>query len=662
MVMLAALIAAATPTPSTDRARAPIAARDLVEVAEIGAPTLSPDGQRVAYRVARPSVTDNRTMLDWYVADLAGGAPVHVGTSGAAQYEGSGGLAEQVPIWDRDSRGLRFRALVDGAVGVWHWREGGAAVREIVDDADILDFALSSDGKALRYSVGATRAAIGEAERRAYAEGVVADQHLDIMQPVAGGAIADGRRVMQQLPTEWFERERLLWDAPRQQRTIGIDGKVAPDADADADFPAPRLEQGKRVASREGSIAEMGTDGDTKRVSVTRADGRALECQSTVCRSSRLAALAWLPGADTLLLFEREGSARELLWSWRVGSRQARRIAATDGAQRTSYRAPRCAVAVHALVCAESGPLRPPRLVRIDVADGRTHLLADPNTGFRQRIAASAEEMRWDGDVTGILLRPTRAKGPLPLVIQYYHCAGFLKGGVGDEIPMLPLVEQGIAVLCMDRARAPKGGGIEAGYALALADIERAIDDLAAKGMIDPARVGIGGLSFGSEVALWAIRKSTRFAAATSSSGQISDIYYWANALPGRGFPEMLERYWQLGDPDDDRARWTILAPASDAASIDTPLLMQLPESEARYVIEFHTRLKRAGKPAELILFADEPHIKTQPAHKLAVYERNLDWYRFWLKGEEDADPAKRAQYLRWRQLSAGQSLPVPAP
>lgn len=662
MVMLATLLAATAPASPADRARVPIAAHDLVEVAEIGAPTLSPDGKRVAYRVARASVAGNRTMLDWYIADLKGNAPVHAGSGGAAQYEGSGGLAEQVPIWDMDSRGLRFRALVDGAVGIWHWREGGVALPEVVDDADILDFTLSADGKALRFTVGATRAAIAGAERRAYAEGVVADRHLDIMQPVAGGAIADGRRVMQQLPTEWFERERLLWDAPRQQRTIGIDGKVAPDAHPDSGFPAPRAEQGKRVATRDGSLAEIRADGDTTGVTVMRPDGRVLACEARVCRSSRLAALAWLPGADTILLFEREGSAREILWSWRVGARQARRIATTDGAQRAAYRAPRCAVGGQALVCAESGPLRPPRLVRIDYADGKAHLLADPNAGFRRRLAASAEEMQWDGDVTGILLRPAGTKGPLPLVIQYYHCAGFLKGGVGDEIPMLPLVEQGIAVLCMDRTRTPKSGRIEAGYALALADIERAIDDLAAKGIVDRARVGIGGLSFGSEVALWAIRKSPRFAAATSSSGQISDIYYWANALPGRGFSEMFARYWQLGDPDTDRARWTMLAPAADAESIDTPLLMQLPESEARYVIEFHTRLKRAGKPAEMILFADEPHIKTQPVHKRAVYERNLDWYRFWLKDEEDPDPAKREQYLRWRQLGAGESLPVPAP
>jgi hypothetical protein len=28
-----------------------------------------------------------------------------------------------------------------------------------------------------------------------------------------------------------------------------------------------------------------------------------------------------------------------------------------------------------------------------------------------------------------------------------------------------------------------------------------------------------------------------------------------------------------------------------------------------------------------------------------------VDWFRFWLKGEEDPDPAKTEQYKRWREL-----------
>jgi len=33
------------------------------------------------------------------------------------------------------------------------------------------------------------------------------------------------------------------------------------------------------------------------------------------------------------------------------------------------------------------------------------------------------------------------------------------------------------------------------------------------------------------------------------------------------------------------------------------------------------------------------------------VYERNLDWFSFWLQGSEDPDPEKAEQYARWRVL-----------
>lgn len=121
--------------------------------------------------------------------------------------------------------------------------------------------------------------------------------------------------------------------------------------------------------------------------------------------------------------------------------------------------------------------------------------------------------------------------------------------------------------------------------------------------------------------------------------------------MPDRGFADMFKQWWNAGDPDSDPERWRTLSPVFDVESIDTPLLMQLPESEVRNVIELHTKLKRAGKPAELFAFADEVHIKYQPVHKLAVYDRNLDWYRFWLKGEEDPDPAEDPQFARWREL-----------
>ncbi len=40
----------------------------------------------------------------------------------------------------------------------------------------------------------------------------------------------------------------------------------------------------------------------------------------------------------------------------------------------------------------------------------------------------------------------------------------------------------------------------------------------------------------------------------------------------------------------------------------------------------------------------DEPHFKWQPAHRLAIYERSLEWFQFWLMHTMNCDPAKDAQ------------------
>ncbi|MGN6790175.1 MAG: Atxe2 family lasso peptide isopeptidase, partial [Rhodanobacteraceae bacterium] len=69
-----------------------------------------------------------------------------------------------------------------------------------------------------------------------------------------------------------------------------------------------------------------------------------------------------------------------------------------------------------------------------------------------------------------------------------------------------------------------------------------------------------------------------------------------------------------------------------------------------RMALDYALPLIRRHK-ADAYVFPDEAHIKFQPRHKLAVYERNVDWFRFWLQGYEDPDPAKRAQYAHWQEM-----------
>src|SRR3546814_5971803 len=83
---------------------------------------------------------------------------------------------------------------------------------------------------------------------------------------------------------------------------------------------------------------------------------------------------------------------------------------------------------------------------------------------------------------------------------------------------------------------------------------------------------------------------------------------------------------------------------SSDVCSSD------LSEQEYMYALDYEIPLIREHR-ADLYVFPNEPHQKFQPRHKLAVYERNVDWFRFWLQGYEDPDPAKAAQYARWHLM-----------
>jgi len=40
-----------------------------------------------------------------------------------------------------------------------------------------------------------------------------------------------------------------------------------------------------------------------------------------------------------------------------------------------------------------------------------------------------------------------------------------------------------------------------------------------------------------------------------------------------------------------------------------------------------------------------------QPAQRFLSQQMTVDWFGFWLKGFEEPDPEKTAQYRRWREL-----------
>ena len=636
---------------------------ELVEVTDISGLSASPDGRHVAFRTERAAIDRNSYVLTWHVAEASGRVRFEAG-GGQPIYIDPGLLQTETAFWAPDGRAIYFRALVDDAIGLWRARLDRLGARAVViEDADVEAVRPSADGRGLDFDLGPTRADIRRAEEDEYQAGILVDRSVDLAQNLFRGASINGRMATQRISGPWFRRTALLGSAQRRHRRLDLTSETvseaeAPTAAATASASLPDFS----VRSPGGALATAEETENGWRVEARLANStRLFRCPRRPCETGRIAALAWRPGRDQLVITLSDPHLRQTLWLWDVARHSVRRLAGGEGLL-SGGRDPRapCALTARFAFCVAASATSPPRLERIAFDVERRDVVFDPNSALRARAWPRAQFLSWSGGgqpFAGVLLRPSEDRRErLPLLIHYYRCEGFLRGGVGDELPFAPLAQAGFAVLCINAPPFRGAHDALATYRTGLEGVRASVDLLAERGLIDRSRVGMAGLSFGSEVTMWTAVHSDLLAAASIASVQFESAYYWFNAVRGRDHPDIIRRSWGLGPPDEDVDGWRALSPALNVARIRAPLLLQLPEQESRYVIELYARLSNSTTPAELYAFPDEAHIKIQPRHKLAVYARNQDWFRFWLQDHIDPDPAKREQYRRWQALRERQA------
>ena len=614
--------------------------RELVEMTDFSSLHPSPDGRWLLYRRERPSTVTGRIDLAWYLVKTDGSEPpVRIGDGGAASWDGTGLIEPGAAKWARDSSRFYLVARVDGTAGLWTATPGGGTLAPfLLVDSDIERFAVRADGSII-YEVGPSRAEIVRAEERERDTGILIGPRVDLAQTLYRGAIIAGRPASQRLSGNWFDREPLL---ARQERQVWVhvpgthvDRKASPGEARQLTSAPPRpLPALARAGLAAHSICvdeepchQPGHERLWSRAET--AEGR-------------------------LVLTTRDRRMRQRIFLWDPAAPTLRELAASEGTltggrdERTS-----CAPSTNALFCVAENAATPPHLLRIDLADGAQQILDQPNKLPNQpELLTEAIDWTVGGSrASGWLVRP-KIPGRLPLFVTYYRCVGYLRGGLGDEWPLRALAASGIAALCINSLPHP-GNAPEARYELGLAVVRAAITELHKRGLVDSTRVGMGGLSFGSEVTMWVAIHSDLLRAASIASVQLEPSYYWFNAGIGRDmFRNNLHHYWNLGPPGSDPVRWRFLSPALNVDKIKVPILMQMPEQEARQSPELIARLT-ASQMGEAHAFPFASHIKTEPRQKLAVYQRNLDWFRFWLQDYVDPDPEKASQYHRWSKLGS---------
>ena len=184
----------------------------------------------------------------------------------------------------------------------------------------------------------------------------------------------------------------------------------------------------------------------------------------------------------------------------------------------------------------------------------------------------------------------------------------------------------------------------------ALDSVDAALDTVTQMGIADPRRAGIIGWSYGSEITNETLTHSHRWSAASASSGGANNHgEYWITGEPFQHYLEGTMGGSPYGSYDK---RYDDLSTALRAHKVTTPLLIESSPGEMLFSLEFYTALRRQNKPVDFVIYPDEGHIYSQPAHRIASMQSNLDWFLFWLQGKEDPQPDKQDQYRRWKALA----------
>lgn len=611
--------------------------RDLLRLRDFGsfesfeaAPpgfSVSPDGDRLAIQVRQADPVRNTYCQGLLIFRLSAptAAPVILDQGGEFARDsfdlyGMNGFPAGTPLpltpkWSPDGNSIAFMKRENAVTRLFVVSIKGGAARPITDAAaDVVDFKWA-DNAILEFSRN-------EALQSARA---------DIRAEAQRGYLYDERFWMV-AELEPFPRGTLKNSVRRVE--ILTDGTIR--------------EIAVQLLTRAASGAYIDTQpiygGNTMlRASI---DGNDIVCNDPACSA---VTGAWLlPRSSIVIFLRREGFAnsRTAIYRWDVSGGRTKKLTVVDDAISGC-------IAVHRLICGRETSLGPRDIVDIDPATGSIRALIDMNPEWRNLKHGEAVRIYWtnkDGtQIFGDLVLPPAAKRgqKLPLVVVQYNSRGFLRGGTGDEYPIQAIAAQGFAVLSFNRPPSYRYLMMRSGQNFSLKEIMsqwkdresvhdallKGIDQVASLYPIDMSHLAITGLSDGGSTATYALIHSRLFSLALLSTC-CEDPTILEDTV-GPAYVEFLKQNGYPVPATDHEDSWRRVSLAMNAERICARVVIQTADREARAALASVAALRAHGRDVSMYIYPDEYHVKWQPAHRSAVYDRTLSELNRWKHGTE---------------------------
>ena len=262
-------------------------------------------------------------------------------------------------------------------------------------------------------------------------------------------------------------------------------------------------------------------------------------------------------------------------------------------------------------------------------------LLAEIHVATVDRVDATSR----DGTrVSGFVVKPLnyRAGQRYPTLLRI-HGGPASQFTHGFSFEWQLFAANGYAVLAAN----PRGGtGRGEAYAKAIfadwgnvdaQDVLAHVDLAIANGLADPARLGLGGWSYGGMLTNYVIAQDTRFKAATSGAST-------SNILAGYGTDMYIREYeMELGVPWKNQATWEKISfPFLHADRIKTPTLFLCGSADFNVPLlnseQMYQALRSQNLPTQLVIYPDQNHGLTKPSYLMDRLERYLAWYEKYLR------------------------------
>jgi dipeptidyl aminopeptidase/acylaminoacyl peptidase len=659
----ATLVCAAAADAQTRRA---YTLDDLAKLRSVSDPQVSPDGKWIAYAVETQDVEKDKRDSDIWMVSVDGGQTLQLTSSKDS---------ESRPRWSPDGKYLAFTSSRGDeeekkkGAQVWLLNRSGGEAQKLTDlKGGVEDYEWSPDSTKLALIVGDVNPADEpekmEGWKRKTKPPIVIDRYR-FKRDYAGYLqrfhdhlyVFDiATKKSEQVTSGGFDDSNPSW-SPDGTRIAFVSTRPPGDPDRSGDSNIYVVDATPGAVPKAVTTFE-GEDGgrpawspDGREIAYLQSD----EAKWFAYDQARLAIVPASGGPARLLTASLDRSVSSPEWSadgkhvyFTVEDDRAvylARVAAAGGAVEplTSGRqvvgSP--SVGLDGVIAVVAGNTSTPEEIHV-VEKGTLRRVSKHNDEWTKDIAFSkVEDVTFtakDGTVVnGLLARPADAPaGKLPMILWIHGGPNGQDDHSFDSIREI-FAASGYAVLQVNY-RGGSGRGEKFQKAifadwgnLEVVDLLAGVDWAVTSGIADPARLGIGGWSYGGILTNYAIATDPRFKAAASGAGSSLQTSMY-------GTDQYILQYdTEMGQPWKNPDVWAKVSyPFYKADRIKTPTLFMCGVNDFNVPIagseQMYQALQSLGVETQLVVYPNQNHGITIPSYARDRLERYVKWYDKFLK------------------------------